>query len=83
LKQNKNNKEMPYYLYIHNIYLYHIYKAKLNQYRLAIRAYSNRNNTIFEDQHWRIQDVVRKTFLLHDECISYHPNLGLDPHLSS
>jgi len=34
---------MPYCLYIHNIYLYHIswYKAKPNQYRLAIRAYSN------------------------------------------
>jgi len=45
-------------------------------------AWCWRNNIIFEDQHWRIQDVVRKTFLLHDECISYYPNLGLDPHSS-
>ena len=36
----------------------------------------------FEDQHWRIQDVVWKTFLLHDECISYYPNLGFDLHSS-
>ncbi|XP_039688729.1 uncharacterized protein [Medicago truncatula] len=41
-----------------------------------------RNNTIFYGQHWCIQDVVRKIFLLHDECISYYPNLGLDPHSS-
>ena len=45
-------------------------------------AWCWRNNTIFEDQRWRIQDVVRKTFLLHDECISYYSNLGLDPHSS-
>jgi len=41
-----------------------------------------RNNTIFEDQHWRIQDVMRKIFLLHDECISYYPNLSSDPQSS-
>jgi len=26
--------------------------------------------------------VERKTFLLHDESISYYPNLGLDPNSS-
>jgi len=26
--------------------------------------------------------VVRKTFLLHDECISDYPNFGLGPHSS-
>jgi len=45
-------------------------------------AWCWRNNTILEDQHWRIQDVVRKTFLLHDEFISYYPNPSLDPHSS-
>ena len=25
---------------------------------------------------------MRKTFLLHDECISYYPHRGLDPHSS-
>jgi len=45
-------------------------------------AWCWRNNTIFEDQHCRIQDVVRKTFLLHDECISYYHNPCLYPHSS-
>jgi len=30
LKQNKINKEMPYYLYIHNIYLYQYHDTKPN-----------------------------------------------------
>jgi len=45
-------------------------------------AWCWRNNTIFEDQHWRIQNVVRKTFLLHDDRISYYPILGLDAYSS-
>jgi hypothetical protein len=27
---------------------------------------------IFEDQHWPIHEVVRKTFLLHDDYITYY-----------
>jgi len=30
LKQNKINKELPYYLYIHNIYLYQYHDTKPN-----------------------------------------------------
>jgi len=30
LKQNNINKEMPYYLYIHNIYLYQYHDTKPN-----------------------------------------------------
>jgi len=30
LKQNKINKEMPYYLYIHNIHLYQYHDIKPN-----------------------------------------------------
>jgi len=30
LKQNKINKEMPYYLYIHDIYLYQYHDTKPN-----------------------------------------------------
>jgi len=30
LKQNKINKEMPHYLYIHNIYLYQYHDTKPN-----------------------------------------------------
>ena len=30
MKQNKINKEMPYYLYIHNIYLYQYHDTKPN-----------------------------------------------------
>jgi hypothetical protein len=51
---------------------------------MTCRRYNNIkfSQYYFLDQHWCIQDVVRKTFLLHDECISYYPNLGLDPHSS-
>jgi hypothetical protein len=35
-----------------------------------------RNNMIFEHQHWKIHEVVRKTFLLHDNCITYYPHNG-------
>jgi len=35
-----------------------------------------RNNVIFEHQHWQIHEVVRKTFILHDDCITYHMHNG-------
>ena len=56
---------MPYYLYIHNIYLYRIswYKAKPNQYRLAIRAYSNMCPV---DDHWLLESASMLSEFLFD-----------------
>lgn len=42
-------------------------------------VWCSRNNMIFETQQlWHISEVIRKNYMLHDECLTYYPTKDFD-----
>jgi len=74
LKQNKINKEMPYYLYIHNIYLYQYHDTKPNPINIdrLLRLTPTRTLCIVNGFAWSANaDALLCTFAIIEVGIPY------------